>query len=841
MNDLELSKAYSWIEENLLPDGSKLKGIQKIVLCKYFRYSGDRPNFLTVMPTGAGKSVLFQGPALYKSITQNDGQKKLNIVISPLKALMDDQVLKISKFNDEGVKRVACIHTGTLDDDAHKTIDAIKSHNLVLLYVAPERIIMKSFFNLLKQQAEAGFISSITFDEAHCVISWGNSFRPKYVTALRKCITLQSIGGNFPIHLLSATVPAKARLQLLDEIEIEQTNITPSLYICDKCNAGCNLCHSEIEEEKKDDYLGIQKKALENTLYPINKKIELSCREIRGLSDNGESEQFQKLREVYNILTEDGIYQNLIGPKPASRAIIFTNTRDDAAKGSKWLEEEFIANNSLLKGKVDYFHAKREDVDKEVIKKEYYNGDKTVLFATTAFGLGMDIPNIHLVINFAPPLFLEDYLQEVGRAGRNPEYDIDGQTVKAICLYSKHDFDYAEKLEVNSTGDFNELDKSDEVTPNKIAIAFSRILKYYYSIVGNSMGRPMIPIPSAVILAGEEGKSLYEKKTSEVIESQFLQCLNWLSEKNGLNRIELGFPCRNVFEVGFNEGENTSKCSEKVKFLYSYAQKLLETNQGFGKHLFIEASRVYTDKASGIEDINDFNKVIDSCYRKHLFGKEYQMLFIELRNEDTYKNYIENDSLPELDNITQYLSKNCASEDMCDSLFDSIKKTALRVNHDVSHIWLFFYYLSEIFTPEEINALCHSLYAYIVNQIKNDDNNWFKWGDLVSLLRKKDSWGTLFRHEVDDDDARLILLALSSLGYLSVNNKCHDYYEIRMIDDKPIDWDTETETLVKNRIIEIIKGKQESSTRMKDLVFENVLNEENIIAYSQGQTSKLNN
>lgn len=904
MEKSELRKMYSWIEENLLPVGSHLHAIQKIAICRYVTYTGETPDFLTVLPTGKGKSAIFQGPALYDKIVKKS--KKIHIVVQPLKALINDQVYKkLKKFNDDnGNLRVASYHGETSEEDKKRIIEGINNDEIALLYITPEQIVVKSFYQLLERLNKKGKLGSITFDEAHCIVSWGNTFRPLYITSFRKCLEIRQ-HGIFPIHLLSATVPSNTRLELIDEFNISNNTIpTQEGNYC----KNCSICNLSAEEKASID------KAYSETLYPIKDNIQLHCEYVKTNTNSRQASLYQKLLRIKEIICDSNFipFTNLFPSAnqeyPESRIIIFTNSRDDAENGCDYLRQELKdCGYENLSERVEYFHAGRSDEKKKELADKYGNGDIVILFATTAFGMGMDIDNIHLVFNLNPPFFIEDFLQEVGRAGRKESlWPVEG--VHAVCLYSDDDIpeeirehgfndnylelfdsypmgiensgeedmdegeeDEEDNEEANSTSSVNQdlaqhrqnTISDDSLTPDVVIDTFERIKKYYNEIVkasSNALKDQFIPIPAGV-LKFDSLLSPGNKKDPkpETIERLFLQCLNWLSQKNGFNRIEIGFQCRNSHTVEVNE--TYFDLSEKAKYLYDYAKNIANNDIAviiptdvisyspavIQRRNDIEVNVPTNINKDSITSIEDFNDALDECYLKEAFGRYFETFKMSLI-EDKGKlggKYTDFDILIQIYTIASEKSTN--DTEQFDKIEESVRKERkIKKNRTAykKHFTLF-EFLSQLYSMDTVKMYCDEIIDYIRihSNIENEEEYlpWFTWGKVIESIRHeigiKQNVDNIKKIEFTDDDFRIFLLVLTKLGIIKISKFFDRYHEIKILDPMEISVANNEDAKAIERLNNYNKNRISSTINMKCLALKG-MEKELIIKYSEGQRNE---
>src|SRR3989344_3969043 len=331
----------------------------KTLLKKYFGYDSFRPlqeevitNILqkkdsfVLMPTGSGKSLCYQLPAL-----KFEG---LTIVISPLIALMKDQVdsLKANGISAEYINSSL----------SNKEIQAIKIKVLEgmikILYIAPERLAMESFKEFLKRIN----ISLIAIDEAHCISEWGHDFRPEY----RNLSYLKKLFSKTPIIALTAT----ATKQVIDDIINHLSLESPSIFI-----SGFNRKNLNLVVLKKQD----------------------------------------SFHKILNMLKE----------YPDESAIIYCFSRKDSEFISKGLRKHGL--NALP------YHAGLNNETRKQNQEMFIQDKVNIIVATIAFGMGINKPDVRLIIHHTFPKTLEGYYQEIGRAGR------DGLQSDCVLFYSRGD------------------------------------------------------------------------------------------------------------------------------------------------------------------------------------------------------------------------------------------------------------------------------------------------------------------------------------------------------------------------------------------------------------------
>lgn len=291
----------------------------------------NNKNTLALLPTGGGKSICFQVPALLK--------EGICIVVSPLTALMDDQ---IANLNKKGIKALR-IEGNSSQDEIIALFDNLQYGNFKFLYISPERLQS----NFIKEKIKQLKVSLITIDEAHCISEWGHDFRPAY----RNIKDLIALCKDAPVICLTASATKKIIEDIITSLELKDVHIFKKSFYRE------NLAYQIFYTEDK--------------LY--------------------------KLKQIFN--------------KTKQPAIVYVNTRKKTKKISKFLK----ANGF----KASFYHGGLSSIEKKVAFNDWMEEKTPIMVATNAFGMGIDKPNVKVVVHLHLPTSLESYMQEAGRAGRN--------------------------------------------------------------------------------------------------------------------------------------------------------------------------------------------------------------------------------------------------------------------------------------------------------------------------------------------------------------------------------------------------------------------------------------
>jgi len=331
---------------------------------------------LALLPTGGGKSICFQVPALTK--------EGLCLVISPLIALMKDQVENLKKRNIPAL----AVHSGMSYFEVKQTLQNAAFGHYKFLYVSPERLET----DLFKEYVAELKLNIIAVDEAHCISQWGYDFRPPYL----RIAELRKVFPDVPVIALTASATPIVQEDICDKLLFKERNIFRQSF---------------------------EKPNLSFSTFEVDSKVN-------------------KLYEVLN--------------KVGGSAIIYTRNR----KRTKEIAHLLQLNNISA----DYYHAGLTQEDRNKKQEQWIDNKTEVIVCTNAFGMGIDKPDVRVVVHMDIPDNLENYYQEAGRAGR------DGKRSFAVLVYTRQELAELQKLPDIKYPPVSEIKKVYEALVNHLQI-----------------------------------------------------------------------------------------------------------------------------------------------------------------------------------------------------------------------------------------------------------------------------------------------------------------------------------------------------------------------------------
>ncbi len=401
---------------------------------------------LGIMPTGTGKSICYQVPAL--SRYYNTGA--LTIVISPLVALMADQVASLEK---KGIDCCFTINSLLSMPERSDTLDKVRLGDAGILLISPEQLRSRSFRKVMDQRE----IGMWVLDEAHCLSRWGHDFRPDYLYVGR---FIREKAGDQPVPpVLCLTATAKP--DVIDEISQYFSN--------------------EVDVTLKVFNGGAERTNLDFAIIPTTAD--------------------KKYADVLKVL------QSYLPYHQPGGAIVYCATRKQTEEVAEYLQLRNIS--------VNHFHAGLSPESKKLVQEEFIHGQLRVITATNAFGMGIDKPDVRLVIHADIPGSLENYLQEAGRAGR------DNDTAQCVLLYDSDDVERQFSMSARS--------RLNQLEIHSILRSLQRLNRRFRS------NEEVVATPGEILLEDESSAFRQDSTTDD---TRVRTAISWLEEAQLLKREE---------------------------------------------------------------------------------------------------------------------------------------------------------------------------------------------------------------------------------------------------------------------------------------------------------------
>ena len=479
---------------------------------------------LGILPTGAGKSLCYQLPAL----SRYDKTGALTVVISPLVALMADQV---AGLESRGIGSCVTVNGLLSMPERANALERVRLGDAGILIISPEQLRSVSLRRVLDQRE----IGCWVLDEAHCLSRWGHDFRPDYRYVGR---FIRERAGDDPVPpVLCLTATAKPDVK------------------------------AEITEYFQEE-LGIELKVFDGGARRTN--LEFVVVPTRSSA---------KFDDIYGLLRED------LPDHVPGGAIIYCATRRHAEEVAQFLQEKGV--------KADYFHAGLPPETKKNVQETFINGGLRAIAATNAFGMGIDKPDVRLVIHADIPGSLENYLQEAGRAGR------DQQAARCVLLYAQDDVERQFGMSARSRLSRREihgvlralrnLDRKKRLNGEVVATA-GEILREddegvfeRDSATDDTRVRTAVAwLEEAVLLTREENRVQLFPSSLRVAKLEDAQARLERVNVGAVYREQLLTICRVLFEADSDEGISTDELMAAAGLTPEEVRKALHDLEGLG-------------------------------------------------------------------------------------------------------------------------------------------------------------------------------------------------------------------------------------------------------------------
>ncbi|HZK52767.1 MAG TPA: RecQ family ATP-dependent DNA helicase [Desulfosporosinus sp.] len=330
-------------------------------------------NMLGILPTGAGKSLCYQLPALL-----GDG---VSLIVSPRKSLINDQITNLTNMGFEFVDYIDPLKS---EDETQKTFSRFQTGRLKILYVSPETLQMRDFQRALKEALKKLSLDYLIIDEAHCVSEWGHDFRPSYLKLLEVVTTIDAA----TVIAVTATASSKVKEDILNFFKIKEDNVVCSKPL-DRPEVSLEVINLPIESGKE---MALRKSLIEDIPRILHKK-------------------------TIHELHQDG------------SGMIFTIFAKAKGSTTRSYGTKYILNEVRESGiDSNLYHSKLSDLEQSKMQDHFKTNQFPLLVTTMGFGMGIDKSNIRYIVHMCYSNSLEAYYQEVGRVGR------DGQHAHALII-----------------------------------------------------------------------------------------------------------------------------------------------------------------------------------------------------------------------------------------------------------------------------------------------------------------------------------------------------------------------------------------------------------------------